>query len=108
MRGPYANRPIPVLSDRQRRNFWGKVLRTRDCWFWTGVSTGHPTHPYGRFRIGASLHLAHRVSWHMENGHLPEGHVLDHLCRTTMCVRPDHMRAVTQGVNVSAGQRWAS
>jgi hypothetical protein len=34
---------------------------------------------------------------------IPERYVIDHLCRNTLCVNPDHLRAVTDRVNVLAG-----
>jgi hypothetical protein len=39
--------------------------------------------------------LAHRVSWAVEHGGLPErGSVLMHLCRTNACVEPSHLESV--------------
>ena len=40
--------------------------------------------------------LAHRVSFEIANGPIPEGLVLDHKCRTKCCVNPTHLRAVTR------------
>lgn len=108
MRGPYSARPVPDLNPAQAAAYWSKVTRTPGCWVWTGATTGHPTHPYGRFRIGSGHYVAHRVSWALHYGNVPHGVVIDHLCKVTRCVRPDHMRAVTQQVNVASGDRWAS
>ena len=98
--GPYAGRPIPELNDRQLTNFWKKVTRTPGCWVWTGVTTGHMTHSYGRFRVGTSLYVAHRVAWTLHNGPIPDDRVIDHLCGVTLCVNPAHLRLVTQRENV--------
>lgn len=36
-------------------------------------------------------------------GSIPDGMVIDHLCRNRACVRPDHLEAVPQEVNVRRG-----
>lgn len=45
----------------------------------------------------------HRVSYESVKGPIPEGLVIDHLCRQRSCVRPDHMEPVTLKVNVLRG-----
>lgn len=65
------------------------------CWLWTAkVSKGG----YGVVS-GKSL-LAHRVSYETYKGLIPDGLVVDHLCRVTHCVNPDHLEAVTQKENL--------
>jgi hypothetical protein len=44
------------------------------------------------------------VSYTLFVGEIPEGLVVDHLCRNRMCVRPDHLAAVTQQVNSWRGE----
>lgn len=46
---------------------------------------------------------AHRLSYTLAYGSIPEGLVIDHLCRTPVCVRPDHLEAVTQQENMRRG-----
>jgi hypothetical protein len=74
------------LSDR----FWGKVDRSGGadaCWGWIGAKHGGG---YGLIRCG-KLCRAHRVSWEMEYGPVPEGlHVL-HRCDNPPCVNPAHL-----------------
>jgi hypothetical protein len=45
----------------------------------------------------------HRVAWILTNGEIPEGLVIDHLCRNRKCVNPTHMRIVTPKVNTMCG-----
>lgn len=61
------------------------------------------TFGYGQFSLNCRLRLAHRVSYEMFVGPIPEGLTLDHLCRTPACVNPDHLEPVTRGENVLRG-----
>lgn len=70
------------------------------CWLWAG-STNNPG--YGHFRYGGKLRLAHRVSYEALIGPIPDGLVLDHLCRVPCCVNPLHLEPVTQKVNCERG-----
>lgn len=70
------------------------------CFLWIGVLD---TNGYGRVWWKWKTTLAHRVSWEIVNGKIPDGLVIDHLCRTPSCVNPRHMEVVTQRVNVLRG-----
>lgn len=43
---------------------------------------------------------AHKVAWERENGPVPEGLEIDHLCRVRRCIRPGHMEPVTHAENM--------
>ena len=69
------------LADR----FWLKVEKSDGCWLWGGAiaaATG-----YGRFEGWG----AHQHAYVLNAGPIPEGKVIDHLCRVRRCVRPDHL-----------------
>ena len=70
------------------------------CWLWTGAlqSMG-----YGHGRLNRAAFLAHRLSYLVFRGPIPEGLVLDHLCRTPACCNPDHLEAVTHKENLRRG-----
>lgn len=70
------------------------------CWVWGGAADKLG---YGRINVGGVIRLAHRVSYELRKGKIPEGLELDHLCRNPSCVNPDHLEAVTRKVNTDRG-----
>lgn len=73
------------------------------CWLWNAGRSGGG---YGSFWNGECQIAAHRFVYEMLVGPVPEGLVLDHLCRVPQCVRPDHLDPVTQAENTQRGTRW--
>jgi hypothetical protein len=53
----------------------------------------------------SETYRAHRVAYVLAKGAIPEGLVLDHLCRTPACVNPDHLEPVTNHENILRGNR---
>jgi HNH endonuclease len=78
-----------------------------DCWLWLGskITSPHTGNKYGNFWDGKRNILAHRYAVERERGPIPDGMVVDHLCRQTLCVRPDHLDVVTPAENTRRGMR---
>lgn len=75
-------------------------VRNSPCWIWPGHKDKHG---YGRKIIQKKTKLIHRHIWEALMGKVPEGLVLDHLCRNTSCVNPYHLEPVTTLVNNNRG-----
>jgi hypothetical protein len=62
---------------------------------------------YGIFWDGKRYILAHRYSYELSGGCIEHKNgkrqVIDHLCRNSFCVRPDHLQSVTDRVNILRG-----
>lgn len=69
------------------------------CWVWSGALTDG----YGRLRRRGQMMLAHRLAYEAFVGEVPEGLVLDHLCRNRACCNPDHVEPVTHAENLLHG-----
>lgn len=100
--------PYQLVTEREKRNFWRKVDKSapNGCWEWAGATmVANPPwpHEYGVVQVACCARLAHRVSYAIVHGKIPDGFVIDHLCRNTKCVNPDHLEAVTQRENIARG-----
>jgi len=86
-------------------SFWALVQKTEGCWLWLG-----PCHRtgYGQYYFKGHRLAAHRIAYELENGPIPLGLQLDHLCRVRACVRPDHLEPVTQRDNIIRGVSFSA
>lgn len=70
------------------------------CWIWHGATGGGKVR-YGVFSAqNRKLVVAHRWSYEYFVGPIPAGLVIDHLCKVSLCVNPDHLEPVTQRENL--------
>ena len=67
------------------------------CWEWTASCNSHG---YGQIMIAKTSMGAHRASYTVAKGPIPEGMQIDHLCRNRKCINPEHLEAVTQQENM--------
>jgi len=80
--------------------FWKFVRFTPGCWEWRG-SRNH--RGYGLFSVAGKLVTAHRLSYEIHVGHIPDGLTLDHLCRNRACCNWLHLEPVTMTENCLRG-----
>lgn len=98
--------PVPItefMTEVLARRFWTKVRfdGAAACWEWQSCKNEDG---YGRFLVNGQNRFAHRVSYELVRGRIPDGLVIDHLCRKRDCVNPMHMEPVTPRENALRGE----
>lgn len=93
--GPFPETPLDRMAE--------KIHVEGDCWMWTGATDGGGR--YGSIYNSATkkVERAHRRAYELLVGPVEDGLVIDHLCRRTLCVNPDHLDQVTQRENILRG-----
>lgn len=88
------------------------VFAPNGCRVWCGSANYDG---YGRITVGSRTDgtrramLVHRLAWEAERGRIPDGLVVDHVCRNRRCVRVDHLRVVTRAVNTTENSNsWSA
>ena len=71
------------------------------CWIWMGPRYRGQ---YGTFMAKKQHFLAHRASYEHSIGTIPDGLVLDHLCRNPLCINPSHLEPVSNRTNILRGR----
>ena len=80
--------------------FWARVTPkgVDDCWLWEGDKGKEYGIVYlGKIKIGDPYKYkklrayAHRISWELTNGPIPDGLIVCHKCDVPMCVNPNHL-----------------
>lgn len=93
----YGTAEPPHMIKTEEDRFWEKVDRRSDsdCWPWTAAKRGR----YGLFNVPPTTIGAHRYSYQLAKGAIPDGLVIDHMCRNPICVNPAHLQAVPVHLN---------
>lgn len=88
---------MPSIPIKER--FMSKVQKTDSCWIW--MASAMPNGGYGHLHFkGKSKAQAHRVSYLLFKGDIPDGLLVCHKCNNKRCVNPDHLYLGTNRQNV--------
>ena len=99
------NKKHPNYREPIQRFFTHIDMDFGECYLWI---SNKDKDGYGIFSYNGSNVLAHRYSYEAFVSYIPEGLVIDHVCRNTSCVNPSHLEPVTQRENVLRGYNPAS
>ncbi len=97
-----SNEEDIMVRKNTETDFWVKVDKEapNGCWQWLGTQSGKG---YAQWHIRGRRIMVHRYAYEVIVGSIPEGLIIDHLCRNRSCVNTDHMELVTQQENILRG-----
>jgi len=78
--------------------FWKRVKKSNKCWIWTGAIRSKKS-PYGVIRVDNKRIPAHRASWIISNGKIPEGLLVCHHCDNPSEVKMAEEYINTMGIS---------
>ena len=92
---------MSVIATPPHLRFWDKVEQSDDCWRWLGAKCSYG---YGVISIGPKINnrlvKAHRISYEIHYGSIPDGFSVCHSCDNPECTNPSHLFAAPHRENM--------
>jgi hypothetical protein len=93
------------------KRFLSKIKKDKNsfCWIWIGTISwkGYGTFCVMKNRKSFNTN-AHRVSYMIYKGEIPEGMTVHHICHNKKCVNPNHLELKTNYENRLEGNCWSA
>lgn len=87
--------PAPLFNTIEER-YNSLVIKQDGCWSFKMVHDNG----YGRFPFKGKRYYAHRVSWEIHNGPIPDSKDVLHECDNRICTNPEHLFLGYQSTNM--------
>lgn len=89
-------------TEESDKRFLSRIFKATSCWIWNGTRGPLSKRQlgYGIFKSSNKTCQAHRYSYELFLGDIPEGMIVMHKCDNPLCVNPDHLKLGTQRDNI--------
>lgn len=95
----YCSRKCREKDNTYEKKFWRRVVKNSNnkCWGWKRSTDKFG---YAHIEVDRLEKYAHRISWEIHFGEIPEGMFVCHTCDNPSCTNPNHLFLGTYNDNI--------